>query len=279
MRHIQKNDIIKVIKESLIQMNTQINPTLRALLKSSKDEESSSLASQVLDDILENADIAAKNKKPLCQDTGMVVVFADIGQDVMVEGNLIEHINQGVKEAYADAFLRKSIVKDPFKRINTNTNTPAVVHMTIVPGDKLTLHIMSKGAGSENKSALKMLTPSDGLSGVKEFVIKTIRDAGGQPCPPIIVGIGIGGTMEQAALLAKRVLLRPLDSHHISQGMKELEIDLLKDINNLGIGPMGVGGKTTCLAVLVDDFPMHIASLPVAVNIQCHSARHETVIL
>jgi fumarate hydratase subunit alpha len=279
MRRIQKGDIIKSVKDALIHMNTNINPSLEALLRKSKENESSTLARHVLEDILDNADIASKNNRPLCQDTGMVVVFADIGQDTIIEGNLIEHINQAVKEAFSDAFLRKSIVKGPFKRVNTTTNTPAVIHMNIVPGEKLTLHVMSKGAGSENKSALKMLTPTDGLNGVKEFVIKTIKDAGGQPCPPIIVGVGLGGTMEQSALLAKRVLLRPLDSHHYSKDLKELEISLLKEINALGIGPMGVGGQTTCLAVLIDDFPMHIASLPVAVNIQCHSARHETVII
>lgn len=277
MRKIQCSDISETVKNTLIKINHHLDLSLVNLIKKAKSQESNNTAQSVLDDILENHDIAKKGIIPLCQDTGMVVVFVTIGQEVVLDGSLEDAINTGVKDAYIDGYLRKSVVLHPFKRTNSGDNTPAIVHVNLVPGDIFEMHIASKGAGSENMSRVVMLTPADGIEGVKNLVIKTVLEAGGKPCPPIILGIGIGGNLEKSALLAKEALLRDLDDESNDPIIRDLENDLMNAINALNIGPMGLGGKTTCLAVKINTFPMHIASLPVAINIQCHSARHEVI--
>ena len=228
--------------------------------------------------IKENIEIAKKEEIPLCQDTGMVSVFVEIGQDVQVTGGSLEEaINEGVRQGYMEGYLRKSVVKDPLNRINTNDNTPAVISYRIVPGNKFKMLIAPKGFGSENMSRLKMLKPADGVQGVKDFVIETVERAGANPCPPIIVGVGIGGTFDKVASLAKKALLRPLGERNKDEFYKDLEEELFYKINKLGIGPQGFGGKTTALAVNIETYPTHIAGLPVAVNINCHVARYKEV--
>lgn len=279
MRKIDTLEIINAVKNALIKINYELDDSLVTKIKKAKSKEKSTLSISILDDILENQAIARKGNVPLCQDTGIAVVFVEIGRDVYIEQDLETIINIGVKKAYEEGFLRKSVVAHPFDRINTKDNTPAIVHTKLVAGDKLTLKIASKGAGSENMSKVVMLTPSEGIEGVKKLVIDTVTDAGGKPCPPIIVGIGLGGNFEKSALLAKEALLRDLDDESDDPTIRLLEKELLDDINDTGVGPMGVGGETTCLAVKINYYPMHIASLPVAINIQCHSARHIEVIL
>ena len=233
---------------------------------------------EILSQLISNIEIAREKQMPACQDTGLAVVFADIGQDVHIEGDLFKAIEEGVRQGYKDGYLRASSVS-PLTRQNPGDNTPPIVHYDIVPGDKLTLNIAPKGFGSENMSALKMLTPSSGIEGVKAFIIDTVKTAGANPCPPIVLGVGIGGTMEKAALIAKRQLLREIGSKNPDPYLAELEAELLSKINDLGIGPGGLGGDTTALAVFIDTYPTHIAGLPVAVNMQCHAARHKTVVL
>jgi len=279
MREIKLDLIINAVKEAVIKINYHLEPSLINLLQEAKKNESNKTSIQILDDILINQEIAGKGSIPLCQDTGVVVVFLEIGREVYVKGDIYEAINQGVREGYQEGYLRKSMVTHPFIRENTNDNTPAIIHTTIVQGSQIKLKIAAKGGGSENMSLVKMLTPAEGIQGVKKLVLDTIFNAGGKPCPPIIVGIGIGGNLEKSALLAKESLLRPLEDHSQDETLRKLEDDLYKEINLLGVGPMGVGGDTTCLAVKVTHFPMHIASLPVAINIQCHSARHTEVII
>ncbi len=279
MRQIRCDEISKAIKNTLIKINHHLDFSLINLLKKAKSQETNSTALSVLDDILENEKIAKQGIIPLCQDTGVVVVFVTIGQKVVLDGSLEAAINQGVKAAYIEGYLRKSIVDHPFNRINTGDNTPAIIHVNLVEGDGLTMHVASKGAGSENMSRVVMLTPSDGIEGVKRLVLNTVQEAGGKPCPPIILGIGIGGNLEKSALLAKEALLRDLNDQSDDPVIRDLEKDLLDSVNAMGIGPMGLGGKTTCLAVKINTYPMHIASLPVAINIQCHSARHEVIVL
>ena len=267
------------MKDTIIEINYELDDSLLTLLEKAKQKETSDLSKSILDDILENANIAKQGNIPLCQDTGVAVIFLEVGYDVTVDGDIYDAINQGVREGYKEGFLRKSIVKHPFHRENTKDNTPAIIHTKLVPGDNIKMKIASKGGGSENMSLVKMLTPSEGLAGVKKLVLDTVFNAGGKPCPPIIVGIGIGGNFEKSALLAKEALLRELDDSNEDAMIAQLENDLLHEINALGVGPMGVGGETTCLAVKIDYHPMHIASLPVAINIQCHSARHKEVVL
>lgn len=248
--------------------------------KKSSESEVSQSGKEILNILIENAGIASKEFIPMCQDTGVAVVFLEIGQDVhFINGDLYEAINEGVRKGYTEGFLRKSVVGDPLERVNTGDNTPAVIHTKIVPGDTVKITIAPKGGGSENMSTLKMLKPAEGVEGVKSFVLETIKNAGPNPCPPIIVGIGIGGTMEKCALLAKEALLRPVGTANPIEHVAALEQELLVKINKLGIGPSGLGGKTTALAVHIEVFASHIASLPVAVNINCHAARHKTVIL
>ncbi|MGP1587255.1 MAG: fumarate hydratase [Treponemataceae bacterium] len=237
------------------------------------------LSAEILNQIIEN-DIIAKNQNiPMCQDTGIMVVFVEMGNEVFIDGDINEIINRGVAAGYKEGYLRKSVVKSPLNRINTNDNTPAVIHISIVKGDKLKLSLCPKGAGSENMSKVKMLNPSDGVQGVKEFVLDTVEQAGGKSCPPLFVGVGIGGDIEKCAQIAKQSLLRPIDDKSKDKDARRLEEELFELINNLNIGPMGLGGKTTCLAVKVNLFPCHIASLPVCVNLQCHAVRHKEVIL
>ncbi len=279
MRKINLTDVTEIVKQSVIKINYELDNSLVSLLQKAKQNETKELSKSILDDILTNQEIARKGNVPLCQDTGLGVVFLELGTEVYFEGDIYDAINEGIRQGYDEGFLRKSIVRHPFNRINTNDNTPAVIHTTLVKGDKVTLKIASKGGGSENMSKVVMLTPADGIEGVKKLVLDTIFNAGGKPCPPIIVGIGIGGNLEKSALLAKEALLRDLHDEAKNPQIKQLENELYSEINALGVGPMGVGGETTCLAVKINYFPMHIASLPVAINIQCHSARHTEVVL
>ncbi|MFQ6059665.1 MAG: fumarate hydratase, partial [Anaerolineae bacterium] len=250
-------------------------------LQRAHENEVSPVGREVLGQLLENAQIARDERMPLCQDTGVTVVFLELGQDVhIVGGDLAQAINEGVRKGYQEGYLRKSVVDKPLSaRINTRDNTPAVIHTEVVPGDRLKITVMPKGGGAENMSTLKMLSPAAGRQGVVDFVVKTVDEAGGKPCPPTIVGVGVGGSAEYAFFLAKRALLRPVGKPHPDPEVAELEAEILERANRLGIGPMGLGGRTTVLAVHVETHPCHIASLPVAVNIQCHSARHKEAVL
>ncbi len=279
MREINLEEVTKLVKDAVIKINYHLDNSLITLIQKAKQKETNNLSKSILADILENQEIAKEGYVPLCQDTGIVVVLLEIGNKVTFEGDIYHAINTGVKQGYNEGYLRKSVVNHPFKRINTKDNTPAIIHTKIVPGNKIKMKIAAKGGGSENMSTVKMLTPTEGIKGVKELVLKTVFEAGGKPCPPIIVGIGIGGNFEKSALLAKEAIFRELDDSSDDSIIKKLEDDLYSEINALGVGPMGVGGKTTCLAVKINYHPMHIASLPVAINIQCHSARHTEVVL
>lgn len=252
---------------------------LSAFTKAAEQEVSPS-GKDILKLLLDNARIAKEEKIPICQDTGFTVVFIELGQDVYIDGgNLVEAVNEGVRKGYLEGYLRKSIVGDPLKRENTGDNTPCVIHTTVVPGDKLKITVAPKGGGSENMSALKMLKPADGLPGIKKFIVDTVKAAGPNPCPPLVIGVGIGGTMEKAAIMAKEALLRDVGTANPDKDLAQLEKELLDDINKLGIGPQGLGGKVTALAVHIKTFAAHIASLPVAVNINCHASRHKSVTL
>jgi len=227
-----------------------------------------------LEQITENYRIAEREHRPICQDTGLACVFVNVGQDVHIVGNLTDAVNEGVRQGYKAGYLRKSVVRDPIDRVNTGDNTPAMIYYDIVPGDKVEIIVAPKGAGSENMSQIKMLKPSDGAQGIKEFILKVVEDAGPNPCPPIVVGVGVGGTFDKAALLAKKALLRNVNERNTDPFWADLEEEMLQKINELGIGPQGFGGKTTALCVNIEQFPAHIASLPVAVNINCHVSRH-----
>lgn len=251
---------------------------LKAIEKSAREEESA-VGREVLQQILLNNRIAGEERVAVCQDTGIVVVFAELGNEVFIEGDLYEAINEGIRKGYREGYLRTSVVDHPLRRVNTGDNTPAVVHLKLVSGDKLRLIVAPKGAGSENMSIVKMLKPADGKEGIRKFVLQTVMEAGANPCPPIVVGIGLGGSFEKAALLAKEALLRPLEDSNPDPEIAELEKSLLADINKLGIGPQGLGGSITALAVKINTFPCHIASLPVAININCHVARHREIII
>lgn len=278
VRSIHTDEITEAVEKLCKSANYYLNDDILNGIKDALKVEESETGKDILNKIIENAQIAKEKGVAICQDTGMSVVFVDIGQDVHITGgNLTDSINEGVRRGYESGYLRKSVVKDPIERVNTKDNTPAVIHYNIVEGDKVKIVVAPKGFGSENMSALKMLKPSDGLDGVKKFVVETVDKAGPNPCPPIVVGVGIGGTMEKAALLAKKALLRPIDKRSDIKYVSELETQLLKKINNLGIGPSGLGGRTTALAVNVEVYPTHIAGLPVAVNINCHVTRHAEV--
>jgi len=277
MRTIDLSKVTDIVKDSVIKINYELDKSLVALIQKAKSSETKEISKSILSDILNNQDIAREGNIPLCQDTGIVVVFLEVGTDVKINGNIYEAINEGVRLGYNQGYLRKSVVNHPFIRENTKDNSPAIIHTKLVSGDKIKLHIAAKGGGSENMSTVVMLTPTDGIEGVKKLVLDTIFSAGGKPCPPIIVGIGIGGNFEKSAILAKEALLRELDDSNKDNTIKQLEDELYTEINKLGVGPMGVGGQTTCLAVKINYYPMHIASLPVAINIQCHSARHTEV--
>lgn len=275
MRSIKANQITDIVEKLCIEANYNLNPDIMRGFTESLEREESPLGKEILQALIENAHIACNDQTAICQDTGMAVVFVELGQEVLVEGGSLEGaINEGVRRGYENGYLRKSVVRDPIDRVNTNDNTPAVIHYTVRDGNKIKITIAPKGFGSENMSSLRMLKPSHGIEGVMDFVVETVRAAGGNPCPPIIVGIGVGGTMEKAALLAKRALLRPVGSTHPTVFWQERERELLGRINSLRIGPSGLGGSTTALAVHIETYPTHIAGLPVAVNIGCHVTRH-----
>jgi len=278
MREISTDTIIDAVYKITIDASYDLGKDVIEAVKKAKTVEASPVAKGILDQVLANADIALNEKSPMCQDTGLAVIFVDIGQEVHVTGgDITEALNEGMRRGYKDGYLRKSVLSDPIERKNTGDNSPAVVHYNIVPGDKINITIAPKGGGSENMSEIKMLKPSDGIDGVKDFVIDRVRRSGGNPCPPIIVGIGIGGTFEKCAWLAKKSLLRPVGDRNPNKYYADLELELLEKVNKLGIGPQGLGGTTTALDVHVETYPCHIASLPVAVNTQCHAARHKHV--
>ena len=265
-----------VVKKLLMDACYHIPCNVLEVLKKAKDEEESPLGKEIIGKIIENDELASRECLPICQDTGIVVCFLEIGSEVVFKGDIYAAINQGVKEAYTEGYLRKSVVKHPLDRVNTKTNEPAIVHIKMVPGDSFKITVAPKGGGSENMSLVKMLIPADGIPGIKKLVIDTVFNAGGKPCPPIIVGLGIGGDLEKAALLAKEALMREIDDVNPNEIERKLEEELLEEINNTGIGPMGFGGRKTCLAVKVNTYPCHIASLPLAINIQCHASRHKS---
>lgn len=275
MRELSAEVITKNVKEMCIEANIHLPGDVAACIRKHAGEEPWPGAKDTLEKLLENITIAKTESMPLCQDTGMAVIFLELGQDLRITGgDLNDAINEGVRQGYGEGFLRKSVVEDPLRRKNTGDNTPALIHVDIVPGDKLVLTVAPKGFGSENMSRLVMLPPSAGVDGVTDFVVETVRIAGPNPCPPIVVGVGIGGSFDRVALLAKKALQRPIDRHHPDPYYANLEKDLLERINHLGIGPQGFGGKTTALGVNIETYPTHIAGLPVAVNINCHVTRH-----
>lgn len=279
MREIDSAQITETVKRLCIEANTVLPKDVRQRIESCRKCEKWAPAAEILDRIEENYRLAEEENVPICQDTGVACVFLEIGQEVHVSGSIEEAVNEGVRKGYGEGYLRKSVVKDPLERVNTGDNTPAMIYYDIVPGKNLSITVAPKGFGSENMSRIAMLKPSDGIEGVKSFVLKTVEEAGPNPCPPIIVGIGIGGTFDKAALLAKKALLRETGAHNPEKLYENLENELLEKINALGIGPQGFGGKTTALAVHIEKFPTHIAGLPVAVNINCHVARHKTEVI
>lgn len=277
MKTILASSIIPAVRQLCMDACTILGDDVIQAIEQSLKSEESPIGREILGRILENASIAKAERIPLCQDTGMAVVFVEIGQDVAVSGgNLDEAINEGVRQGYRDGHLRKSVL-DPITRLNTGDNTPAVIHYDIVPGNTLKITLAPKGFGSENMSRVTMFPPSAGIEGVKQFILQRVEESGGNPCPPIVVGVGLGGTFEKSALLAKKSLLRSLGTVNPDPMLAELEAELLSRINNLGIGPLGLGGSTTALAVHVNTYPTHIASIPCAVNIQCHSCRHSEI--
>ena len=280
MREIDVSEIIPKVKTLCMDANFFLGDDVLNALKKAVDTEESPVGKGILGDIVENARIAHDQQVPMCQDTGFAVFFVEVGQDIHFTGGLLsEAINEGVRQGYEEGYLRKSIVGDPIKRVNTKDNTPAVINYDIVPGDKLKIVFTAKGGGSENMSEVKMMKPSDGVEGLKDFVVDRVRRSSGNPCPPVIVGVGVGGTFDKCAQIAKKALLREIGSTHPDQFYADLEAELLVKINNIGIGPQGVGGRTTALAVFIEVHPCHIASFPAAVNMQCHAARHKEVII
>lgn len=280
MRTIHTDEIIKNISEMCIEANLTLSNDIKKAIHQGKDNERSPLGRQILDQLEENMEIASSEKIPICQDTGMAVVFLNIGQKIHIEGIAIEDaVNEGIRKGYLDGCLRKSVVKDPILRENTNDNTPGIVHYQMVPGSQLEIIVAPKGFGSENMSKIYMLKPADGIEGIKDAIIKTVKDAGPNACPPMVVGVGIGGDFEKCALMAKQALTREIDQHSEIPYVRELEKEMLDKINKLGIGPAGLGGVVTALGVNINTYPTHIAGLPVAVNICCHVARHVKRIL
>lgn len=278
MREIAAAEIVSAIRELCVGANRVLPEDLEKTIRTRAQEEQDETASSILCDLCRNLDAARQMEIPICQDTGMAVVFAEVGQDLHINGDFEAAVNEGVRQGYVEGLLRCSVVADPLRRDrNTEDNTPAILHTRLVPGDKLTLTVAPKGFGSENMSQIKMLKPSDGLQGVKDFILKVVEDAGPNPCPPIVVGVGIGGTFDKAALLAKKALMRNTNVRNADPFYADLEEEMLQKINALGIGPQGVGGKTTALAVNIEKMPTHIAGLPIAVNINCHVTRHKTV--
>lgn len=279
MRKVDLSLVTEAVAEMCANANFDIPKDVLAKLEDSHNREESPVAKEILGQILANDKLAAEERVPMCQDTGLTVVFLEVGQEVVYDGDIYEAIQEGVRIGYKDNYLRKSIVKDPFDRVNTGDNTPAIIHTKLVKGDKIKIIIAPKGGGSENMSTVVMLKPADGIEGVKKFVLDFVEKAGGNPCPPIVVGIGIGGNLEKSALLAKSALLRDIDDRHPDEKYAQFEEEMLEKINKLGIGPMGLGGRTTALSVKVAVHPCHIAQLPLAININCHAARHKEVII
>lgn len=279
MRKIDLKTVSDKVRELFIDACENIPENLLTALRSARDGEESPLGKEVIDRIIENDLLAREKHLPICQDTGASVVMLTVGSEVVFEGDIYEAVNDGVRRAYTEGYLRKSVVRHPLDRVNTKDNTPAIVHIKMVPGDLFKIEVAPKGGGSENMSAIKMLIPSDGIEGVKKFIVDTVAAAGGKPCPPLIVGVGIGGTFEKCALMAKEALFREIDDESPDPIARALEVELCDLINDTGIGPMGFGGRKTCLAVKVNTYPCHITSLPVAVNIQCHAARHKSCVI
>lgn len=279
MREINSAQITEAVKRLCIETNCHLPQDVRDSIKTCRSCEDWKPAQEILDKIIENYEIADTDNVPICQDTGVACVFVELGQDVHISGSLREAVDEGVRQGYEEGFLRKSVVKDPLDRVNTRDNTPAMLYVDLVDGEGLKVTVAPKGFGSENMSQIKMLKPSDGVEGVKEFILKVVEDAGPNPCPPIVVGVGIGGTFDKAALLAKKALMRPLTQRSEGDFYRALEAELLEKINAKGIGPQGFGGKTTALAVNIETMPTHIAGLPCAVNINCHVTRHKTEVL
>ena len=279
MREISAKKITEVVSRLCVEANNHLPGDMKACIEGCHAQETWPQAKEILERIIENYNIADTKDQPICQDTGVACVFLKIGQEVHIDGDITEAVNEGVRIGYTEGYLRKSVVRDPLDRVNTGDNTPAMLYFEIVPGDKLEITVAPKGFGSENMSQIKMLRPSDGLQGVKDFVKKVVEEAGPNPCPPIVVGVGVGGTFDKAAYLAKKALMRSVDVRNEKPFYAQLEKELLEEINALGIGPQGFGGKTTALAVNIEEYPTHIAGLPVAVNINCHVTRHKTEVL
>ena len=280
MRELDVSVVRDTVARLCVEANTKLPEDVKAAIRDFQEKENWSIARGVLDNIVENFRIADVENVPICQDTGMACVFLEVGQEVhFVGGNLYDAVNEGVRKGYTEGYLRKSVVADPIRRGNTGDNTPAMIHTDIVPGDRVTITVGPKGFGSENMSAIKMLKPSDGLEGIKKFILDTVEAAGPNPCPPMVVGVGIGGTFEKTAYLAKKALMRPLDVRNPDPYYADLERELLENINALGIGPQGFGGMTTALGLNIEVLPTHIAGMPCAVNIGCHATRHATEVL
>ena len=279
MRKISPELITEKVKQLCLDAAYDLSPDVENALKRAMEKEISPTGKEIIRQILENSEIARKESMPICQDTGFAVFFVEMGQDVFVEGNITVAINKGVSQGYTDGYLRKSVLEDPVRGGNTGDNTPAICHYEFIPGDKIKITALPKGGGSENMSKIKMGKPADGAEGIIDFVTQTVSEAGPNPCPPIVVGVGIGGTFELCAKNAKRALLRSLDEEHSDPFYKEMEETILNKINNLGVGPQGLGGITTCLGVNIIAHPRHIASFPVAVNIECHAHRHKEIII
>jgi fumarate hydratase subunit alpha len=279
LREVKSSDITKKLKEGLLEIASVLPKDVMDRLVELRDKEKWPLAKETITTIIDNDNLAERDSVPMCQDTGMVICFVKIGQDVHVDGSISDAINEAVREAYTEGYLRKSVVKDPINRVNTKDNTPAIIHYELVEGDVFEISFAAKGFGSENMSKQKMLKPADGLEGVKKFILESVEAAGPNPCPPIIVGVGIGGDFEKSCIMAKKSLMRDVNDYNKDPFYADLEKELLEKINELGIGPQGFGGKTTALRVFIETHPTHIAGLPVAVNIQCHAARHKVISL
>lgn len=278
MRELEAAKITEVVARLCMEANFELEDDVQKSLETAYEREESPAGKEVLRQIVENSQIARAEKIPMCQDTGLAVIFVQLGQDLHITGGDFEAaINEGVKQGYTEGFLRKSCLADPVRGGNTGDNTPAVIHLTLVPGDRLKLWVVPKGGGSENMSCIAMMKPADGIDGIKKFIVDNIRAASGNPCPPVVVGVGIGGTFERCALLAKKALLREIGSVHVDPFYAELEKELLGLVNDLGVGPMGLGGITTALAVHIETAPRHIASFPVSMNLNCHAARHKYI--
>lgn len=280
MRDIEASRITETVRRMCMEANYHLGGDVLNAIKKFEAAEESPLAGDILRQIVQNAEIADSEEVAMCQDTGFTVVFAELGQEVHITGGgFADAINEGIRQGYTDGYLRKSIVRDPLRRKNTGDNTPGIIHLEIIPGDKLKLIVAPKGGGSENMSEVRMMKPADGVEGLKEFVVERVRRSGGNPCPPVIVGVGVGGTFEKCAYLAKKALLRELGSVHPDPYYADLEKELLEKVNATGVGPQGLGGRTTALAVHIEAHPCHIASFPVSVNLNCHAARHKEAVL